>query len=323
MIIALDENNNNSLMILINAGMEKDAENLIYGYEAELVEKLITQVNKNNDTPLLLACKNNMKSLAELLCSDPFCELEMDNVNKEGYIALIWSCYNNMTNIACIIIENNMSNLLHIDPRGNTALIISCSHSLGEVAILLLEKDSSNVNHVNKNDKTALLCACYNNLTDVIKKMIQCKCNVKHSRYTITPLQICHKNGNAEAIIELINYVPSILEQENDIIVMEILEEYYDELSIKGKLKGDNLMKLLEGTMFEYMLVELVKYKEKNGDLKIQLNNECLFCMTSSDYCVCFDGCYHVIHTHKECINGVDTCPMCRKKTKYFVCYVN
>lgn len=326
MTILLDENDNNSLMILINKGMEKDAKNLIYGYDSELIQELITQVNKDGETPLLLACKNDMKSLAELLCSDPFWNLKMDNVNQENETALLWACFNNLEDVACQMINNNMSNILHINSDGNTLLIMCCCNSMEKTALLLLEKDNSNIDHINKNKGNALMWACHRNLINVIKKLIECKCNIKYKRGKFTPLNICFKHGNDDGVIAIINSDPNVLQQEEDSLVMEILEEYYDQISIKGKLKGENLMKLLSGTMFEYMLdfEELVKYKEKNGELrKLQLSKECLFCMTETDYSVCFDGCYHVIHVHKQCINEVYTCPICRRQSKYFECFVD
>jgi hypothetical protein len=190
-----------------------------------------------------------------------------------------------------------------------------------ESAILLLQTGQANPGHINKNGGTALLWASYKNLPDVVSELLKHDCNVNHKREDKSALKIAFNKHHDEIVLMLIKHDWSVLENEEDNFIFDVLDCYYNSLSsLTGCIRSNKLVELLNDTMLERFLDidTLVDFKisKRKGP------RECLFCMEESDHTFCFSECGHVISSHSECVNQVDTCPMCRERSTSFRCYV-
>lgn len=248
-------NDDNGLMLLMNAELEYDAESLIYGYESDNLVEVVQHVNKNGDTPLILACKNKMKTITELLCVELFGDLKLDNINSNNETALLWACYNNFPHVIEFLVKYDMSNISHANNDGNTSLILTCGKCMRESAILLLQTGQANPGHINKNGGTALLWASYKNLPDVVSELLKHDCNVKHKREDKSALKIAFNKRHDEIVLMLIKHDWSVLENEKDNFIFDVLDCYYNSLSsLTGCITSNKLVELLNDTMLERFL---------------------------------------------------------------------
>ena len=96
---------------------------------------------------------------------------EFPNIGGKNYnneTALIIACKQNLNRIAKLLIKTGESKPNVIDDNGNSALMIACDNKMGGVAIDILLTGHSNPFHVNKH-KTALDLAKKNNMEPVIR----------------------------------------------------------------------------------------------------------------------------------------------------------
>lgn len=312
----VDKNGNNALMILINQNMEYEAISLIYGLETIAINEYLSSVNNNGDTPLLLACKHNMKNLSELICSDSFIDYCIDKINSDNETALMWACFFNLTNVVDVLIRNKLSPFDLINNFGHTCLIICCSNSMVTEAIMLLKTNQSNPAHVSNNNKTALMWACCKNLIEVVKELLKHDCNLTHSYNEITALNLSFKMKHYEIVELLLSHQMTLITREKIETIIEIITKFKNKFNFSGIIKEKHLITLLNNTDYEYLTDtnELVNYK-------IGIH-ECIICTNLCETSYCFNKCNHVIYYHSNCINSTIECPICRTPSNFFKCYV-
>lgn len=324
-----DNNGNNALMILINNDMKLEAESLIYGLETEKIIKYLSDVNSNGDTPLLLACKKNMESLANLICSDVFIEqcinenyTYLDNVNSENETALMWACFYKFVNVVDMLIKNNLSYVDIVNNYGNTSLIICCSNAMSDQAITLLNTNLSKPEHVNNNGKTALMWACCNDLIEVVEKMLNYNCNINHIYNNSSALTISFKFKYYEISKILLTHKKDLIVSEDVKYLIDITEKFKNNFNFCGMIKKKKIIEQLNNTKYEYLIDidELVKYKINLLGLD---KHCCLICENFCDTPYYFNKCHHVVYYHDNCIKNTINCPMCRSNSKFIKCYVS
>ncbi len=155
-------------MDIINAIHEKNED---LALSLITLEKAAILTPKKN-TPLLLACYNNMTKVALALIETG--NSQPEQVSELGNTALIIACYNKMTEVALALIETHNSNPNHVNHNSATALMFACENKMTEVALKLIVDGNSNPGHVNAtNQTTALILACNNKMSEIALKLIE------------------------------------------------------------------------------------------------------------------------------------------------------
>ena len=141
---------------------ESDLEGKVKDNDIKAVKELIAsgvninqQVEKNGDTPLMIACDRNYEEMAKLLISGGA------DVNwqkeRNGYTALMTAAFHNHEEMAKLLISEG-ADIDHQSKRGTTSLILACSFNHFEVAKLLIS-EGADLNIRGKDGETALIAA--------------------------------------------------------------------------------------------------------------------------------------------------------------------
>ena len=140
--------------------------------------------DRNDDTPLILACKNKHPAIAfsvfdmvEDSMSLPYYEGFGDynsdgfnSANKFGYTALHWASKNGMDKVVKKLIKLDAEVNMRTED-GDTPLILACEGAHENVALALLDAYRINVNAGNKDRETALYWASRNGMDEVVERL--------------------------------------------------------------------------------------------------------------------------------------------------------
>jgi ankyrin repeat protein len=273
----------------------------------------LEQINDNNDTALLLACKNNIPEVALKLISmgeiiNPGQVNKKSDKDQGGNTALIWACSNNMEEVALKLIENfgEKTNPENVNTYGYTALQYTIINKNLEVALKLIEKfgEKTNPQSVNVNNDTALILAIKNNMPEVALKLIEkfgekTKPQLVNGGYTVLILAI--KNEMSEVALKLIEKFgektkPQLVNTDGNTALLLAIKNEMSEVALKlienfgEKTKPEQKDRTFGNTALEYSiryrrnyqvilaLLKIKNYKPSDQDLNLLLN------MVSSKY---------------------------------------
>jgi len=188
----------------------------------------INNVNKNNDSGLMLACYNNKEEVVDYLLQNPEIDInymnknnktnalivcciegdynifkkiyEHDNIDrycKSEYNLSIFllSCQYNNLDIIIYLLENNV-NIYETDYLGNNGLIIACYENNIEILKYLIENTNIDVKKVNEYKNNILSVACYENYVDIVKYLVE---------YIDIDINIKDLNGNNILMLASVN----------------------------------------------------------------------------------------------------------------------
>jgi ankyrin repeat protein len=198
-----------------------------------------------------------------------------------------------MSEVVIKLIETGLSNPDQINKYGDTALISACENNLSDVAIKLIESGLSKHNQINNYKNTALILACYNNMSEVALKLIETG---------LLKLDQINNDGNTALILACNNNMSEVIVKlEHSLLKNQIINDafLFDSLLEKNNDKNETINKLLE----------------KN-------KGECIICLNKSNDTYCFIECCHIMNLHKSCVEKINRCPMCRKKSIVKKCYI-
>jgi ankyrin repeat protein len=131
----------------------------------------------NSFTALIMACNYNNPFTALKLLSIP--GIQIDQVDDQEDTAFICACKNGMKDVVEKMLTMGV-NYNHIDKSGNTGLILLCVHEHEEIALMLLDQPNINLNHMNSNSHNAFYCACQSKMIRVIDRMISLGIDYNH-----------------------------------------------------------------------------------------------------------------------------------------------
>jgi len=165
--------NGNELINAIQKGLIKTIQKENKELVLEILER--ENINVNVDvygyTSLILACSNNMESVALKLLERE--EININQVNKYGETALILACNNKIETVALKLLEREEININQVNSLGYTALEWACIYKMESVALKQLEKEEIDINQFDKNKYTALIWACKNKMESVALKLLE------------------------------------------------------------------------------------------------------------------------------------------------------
>lgn len=127
-------------------------------------------VDKNGNTPLLLACHKKMKNVCIKLLDDQGCQI--NHINNEGTNALMMACINNMEDICMKILDQQNIQINHTNMFGNNALLIACAHNMENVCIKILDNPECQINHANVYGDNILIKACGRKMENVCMNIL-------------------------------------------------------------------------------------------------------------------------------------------------------
>ncbi len=139
----------------------------------------INENNKNGETVLTIACKNEIasKNGMERVAMEIIPRMSDEAINKWnnkfGNTALILACYNKMERVALELIPRMSEEAINKwDEDGYTALIWTCKNRWERVAMELIPKmNKKAINKWNKDGRTALMIASKNKM-ERVKELI-------------------------------------------------------------------------------------------------------------------------------------------------------
>lgn len=140
-------------------------------------------IYKNKDTKLILACINRDTEYAIELINIST-ESILKYINKEGDTTLIIACKNNLDTIAIKLIKTGECDQRHINNEWKTALMYACINKMTTVALELLKFDNCSCYCYDREGNDALAYAYKNNLI-VVLNAITMIINEGHSNYII------------------------------------------------------------------------------------------------------------------------------------------
>jgi hypothetical protein len=178
----------------------------------------INENNKNGETVLTIACKNEIasKNGMERVAMEIIPRMSDEAINKWnnkfGNTALILACYNKMERVALELIPRMSEEAINKwnNKFGNTALILACYNKMERVALELIPRMSEEaINKWDEDGYTALIWTCKNRwervAMELIPKMNKKAIN-KWNKDGRTALMIASKN-KMERVKELINTI--------------------------------------------------------------------------------------------------------------------
>ncbi len=136
----------------------------------------INHNNKNNETPLLLCCENNMIESSKYLLSHK--DIQINLYNKYNEHLLVICCKNNLTNQALQILfhddfkkfmEKNNSYIIE------DALSNASKNNMHEVVINILQNYKLDIDYVNKHKFNSLYWCAYHNIKYALHKLLKYK----------------------------------------------------------------------------------------------------------------------------------------------------
>ena len=169
-------------------------------------------IDKNNKTPLIVACENKLLNIALQL---------LDKDCNHGHIykkttALMYCCCKDMEEVALKLLDLHHKGLINCRPHyinsyHQTAFVIACKLKLNKIALKILDDDYICAN-IYEGD-TMLLLACKNKLNNVALKLIDLMIKSKlHSQFKQfnnngnTPLLCACENKLNNVALKLIDY---------------------------------------------------------------------------------------------------------------------
>ena len=174
--------------------------------------------NKEGDTPLHLAARENRTSMISQLLPNEQCNPNI--LNKDGNTPLHIAVKENRTSMISQLLANEQCNPNVKNMNGDTPLHIGCWRKFFSIIKLLLQNKSS-TNIPNKKGKTAqdiplnedgdclLHIACEWGDVDIVKYLVtdeRCNLNVQSYTSENTPLHIAAKYGQDVTIAQLLSY---------------------------------------------------------------------------------------------------------------------
>jgi ankyrin repeat protein len=140
---------------------------------------LLFEIDEMGNDPFTYICKNNMKKIFNLIQTETTIGildyLIHDKVNKNNETLMIIICKNNLNNFGLKLLKNNFNfNLLHKDNNGNTALMYAIENNLIKLATTIIKK-MKNVDQVNNNNETALIIASKQQNIKICKELLNNK----------------------------------------------------------------------------------------------------------------------------------------------------
>ena len=134
----------------------------------------INDIDKNNNTTLMIACKYKLQHLARfiLLCVN---FTTLSRINNNGDTALMIACNSGLKNIAMSMLNHPKNCLLsQANENGNTALILACNSKLQLVAMEILKYPTQcDLSQANINGDTALMITCCKEMQTVAKEILK------------------------------------------------------------------------------------------------------------------------------------------------------
>ncbi len=174
----------------------------------------INENNKNGETVLTIACKNEIasKNGMERVAMEIIPRMSDEAINKWnnkfGNTALILACYNKMERVALELIPRMSEEAINKwnNKFGNTALIWACHNKMENVALKLLEREDINVNNVDNSGNSALGWAIWQKMESVALKLLEREdINVNCGDECGESVLKCAIRRNVESVINRIN----------------------------------------------------------------------------------------------------------------------
>jgi hypothetical protein len=244
-------------------------------------------------------------------------KIKIEDKNNDGINTFMLACYSN-TNLDIIKWIWNLSKdkikIEDKDNNGNTALTISCwkNTNLDVVKwIWNLSKDKINIEDMDNNDCNVFMYACYSNENlDVVKwvwNLSKDKINIedRDNNDGNAFMYACFKNPNLNVIKWVWNLSKDKIniEAESDKI-KEILSTNSN-VNIYTKIW---LKTIIYGSPKEVLCKKQI-YNTEDCPICYDTNTELV--LITCGHCVCI-----------ECIEGIDTCSLCRKSFDINNCFI-
>ena len=242
------------------------------------ISKPSTVSSDENDTALILACSNELQSVASALIQTG--ESKPETQNKSGNTALIYASYNKMGKIVSELISTGQSNPGAVNDEGNTALTTACIEMASSIALEIIKSGQSNPGQANEDGHTALIYACGYGMTDVALELIKTgESKPEHQNESRdTALIYATKKNMEEIVSELINTGQSnpgqVDEQGNTALITACMQKFENiALNIiksgqsdPGHLNEDGNTALIYacGNKLTDVALELIKTGESN-----------------------------------------------------------
>jgi ankyrin repeat protein len=180
------DNNGNTLLLLAS---NPDCINFLIDKGAN-----IKYINKDGDTALICAARNNNIDCVELFIN---LGLNVNHINKGGHTSLIEA--SKYGNIKCVeILIKNGANVNFNNWSQDTPLMFASKQGHTKIVKLLIE-NKANVNYHTTSDDTALMRASEYGCLDCVKLLIENKANVNFTNDdNLTSLSFAYHNDHHE-----------------------------------------------------------------------------------------------------------------------------
>jgi ankyrin repeat protein len=217
LIFQTDKDGNDVFRYLCKHNMKKMFDMIFTHQDGNSVDILnyidIDKVNNNNETLMIMLCKEKIGTLGLTLLKNKFnydLKFNLEHQNNEKMTALMYAIQNNLTKIAIVIIKK-MKNINQVDINGNTSLILAIKHKNITIIEELLKIKNININWENNSGKTALMYAGMSDNIEMVRLLINCKnCNVSKKN-------VCCDDVMTQSIINL-----------NEELLLEIVKKWDD-----------------------------------------------------------------------------------------------
>lgn len=191
----VDCDGNTPLMFAVKSGQKEAIEYLLQKGAK------INYINDMGFSPLHLAVRKNSLTLAGLLLEYGADVNFEDKYNQTPIFDAVQEDNGNMIDFLVL----NGAKINQRNKNGRTPLMVSAFDKMRQVAMCKLLNNNANVLVGDLDGKTALMHAINNNNGKMIDILLKAGSDVNHhDKYGNTPLMICAKRGNREAIRVLV-----------------------------------------------------------------------------------------------------------------------
>eukprot|EP01132_Coremiostelium_polycephalum_P001305 gene1305-1647_t len=243
--------------------------------------QLLYSVDELDQTPLMIAARNNNFEMFELVLSFyRSCKADINSPDKNGYTTLHHFCSMSDldTRILLILLELEDIQVNVTNKDLNTPFHYFCQkfHNgsyLAEIWEALMKK-GVNVNVLNKNGETPLHKAVFNTslAQAIVSMLLQNKALVNVlNKNNESPLHYCVRMGRADLVLILLEYgADKTLTKDNKSLYDIAIEENFTKLA--DILKGGDISKINDGTSTE--LLSLLQNPTLREDFRVFLRDE-------------------------------------------------
>lgn len=229
--------------------------------------------NPFNDTPLMLAIRNNMCDIALQIIDEYDIKCKPGYINKNGSTALILACQYKMNAVALSLIDRfgKLCKPEQFNRYGRTALLYTCIYNIKDIAIKLIDTfgEKNNVdlgvhgltsfmfsslnkmnnvsyklaNYISKYEDISFLYACRYGMNEAALKLIdrfgeKVKPICNYNRFGSTNLILACKNSMNEVSLKIIdifgkNVKPGYIDLDGMTALMISREKKMDEVSLQ------------------------------------------------------------------------------------------